>query len=358
MTTRFLARGLALLAASGLFIAGCGADDADDTPAQAAGGDGPTIAAAFYPLAFVAERVAGDHASVESLTQPGVESHDLELTGRQVGTVVDADVVVYLEGYQPAVDAAIEQDGSGVAFDVATVVDLIPDDHDDHGHDDDHDDHGHDDDHDDHGHDDDHDDHGHDDDHDDHGHDDDHDDHGHDHDHGDLDGDPHLWLDPTNMALIADGVADALSDVDPDHADTYRANAEQLRAELEELDDEYQTGLAQCERTLIVVSHEAFGYLAHRYGLDQLGVAGIDPDAEPSAARVAQVHDTIREQNVTTIFYERLTSPDVVEAIAGDLGLETAVLDPIEGLTDETIDEDYFSLMRSNLDALRAANGC
>ncbi|WP_187361161.1 metal ABC transporter substrate-binding protein [Phytoactinopolyspora mesophila] len=381
MTRRSFTRGLAVLATSGLLLASCASDDgsSDDTNSSddaSSDGDGPAILAAFYPLAFVAERVAGEHGSVENLTQPGVESHDMELTGQQVGSVADADFVLYLEGFQPAVDAAIEQSSSGPVLDVAQVVELIPDDHDhgheddDHGHEDD-DDHGHEDD-DDHGHEDD-DDHGHEDD-DDHGHEDD-DDHGHEddahgheddahgheddaHDHGDLEGDPHLWLDPANMAAIAEGVADVLAEINPEHADTYHANAEALQAELEELDEDFRDGLAQCERTLIVVSHEAFGYLANRYGLEQLGVAGLDPDSEPSAARVAEVHDTVREEGITTVFYEPLTSPDVIEAIAGDLGLETDVLDPIEGLTDDTLDEDYISLMRANLEALRAANGC
>jgi zinc transport system substrate-binding protein len=335
MTRRHFTRGLAALATSGLLLASCasddnGSDDASSADNTSANGDGPAVLAAFYPLAFVAERVAGEYGSVENLTQPGVESHDMELTGQQVGSVADADLVLYLEGFQPAVDAAIEQNATGPALDVAQVAEFIPDEHshdDDHGHDDD-DDHGHDDD----------------------------DDHGH--DHGDLEGDPHVWLDPANMSAIAESVADALADINPDHADEYRANAEALQAELEDLDEEFSAGLAQCERTLIVVSHEAFGYLANRYGLEQLGVAGLDPDSEPSAARVAEVHDTVRDEGVTTVFYEPLTSPDVIEAIASDLGLETAVLDPIEGLTDDTLDEDYLSLMRANLEALRAANGC
>ena len=193
------------------------------------------------------------------------------------------------------------------------------------------------------------------------GHDHDHEGHDHDHeghDHGDLDGDPHIWLDPTNLMSVADAVADQLAEIDPDHAERYHANAKDLTADLRKLDDEFTAGLQQCEREVIVVAHEAFGYLAERYGLDQVGIGGLDPDAEPSPERVAEVHDVVEAEGVTTIFYERLVSPKVAETIAGDLGVDTAVLDPIEGRTDETADQDYFDLMRANLEALRAANGC
>lgn len=382
MKRRLLPPGLLLLAASGLVLTGCGANDGPEGPSS--GGDGPTIAAGFYPLAFVAERVAGEHASVVNLTQPGVESHDLELTGRQVSAIADADLVVYLKGFQPAVDDAIEQNSPETVIDAADVAHLIPEDHthddagesedghdhaDDDAHADEHDDHAGEDDapHDEH-----HDEHDdaqgedtHTDDeqgnadgepHEDEAHADEAGDDGH--DHGDLEGDPHLWLDPANVVALTHAVEDALMKIAPDNADAYQTNAEDLIAELEKLDEEFETGLAQCERSLIVVSHEAFGYLAENYGLEQLGVAGLDPDSEPSPARVAEVHDTIQAEGVTTVFYERLTSPDAVESLAADLGLETAVLDPIEGLTDETIDQDYFSLMRENLQALRAANGC
>ncbi|WP_165367713.1 metal ABC transporter substrate-binding protein, partial [Phytoactinopolyspora endophytica] len=353
MKSCFFTRGLTALAVSGLVLAGCGSDD-ESTDDGASTGDGPSVTAAFYPMAFIAERVAGEHATVENLTQPGVESHDMELTAQQVGSLSDAELVLYLRDFQPAVDEAIDQNSSGVTVDAAEVVELRPDEHD-HDHDDE-DDHGDDaaDDHtDDEGHDEDN---GHDhdeeeaDDHDDtedeadehedhaddHGSDDaDHDEDEHDeaaddehdegehedehdeatddgHDHGDLDGDPHLWLDPTNMATLAHAIADELAELDPDNADSYDANAHEVMDELDELDEEFEAGLAQCERSLIVVSHEAFGYLADRYALEQLGVAGLDPDSEPSPARVAEVHDTIEDEGVTTVFYERLSSPDVV----------------------------------------------
>ncbi len=301
--------GLAALMATGLALAACGANDTSTS------GDGPDVLASFYPLAFASEWVAGPDANVTNLTQPGVEAHDLELTARQVGRIVEADLIVDLRGFQPAVDDAIDQNAEGVALNVADVVKTLEGDaHEDHGHED----------------------------------------HGHD----DLEGDPHVWLDPTNMAAIAEAVAERLATIAPARADGFRARADELMDELNALDEEYRSRLANCERRVVVTSHAAFGYLAHRYDLEFVGISGLDPDAEPSPARLAEVQQVVRDEGVTTIFHERLVSPAVAEALANDLGVETAVLDPIEGLTDDTADQDYLSLMRANLDALEEANGC
>jgi zinc transport system substrate-binding protein len=317
---------LAAVAVLSLLATGCNAF-ADDS---AGGGDADvTVAAAFYPLAWVAERVAGDHAGVELLTQPGGEPHDLELDIEQTATITDADLVLYEADFQPSVDDAVEQNAGGATLDAAAVVGLQPFADDEHGHDEHGDEHA-----------------------DEEG--DHHEDDGHDHE-GDLD--PHFWLDPIRMAELGDAVADQLADIDGDHADDYRANAESLRSDLEELDGELEEGLAQCERSTIVVSHDAFGYL-DEYGLDVAPVAGLSPEAEPTTAVLADLQQLIEDDGITTVFSERLASPRFTEALADDAGITTAILDPIEGLSDETADEDYLSLMRENLTALRTANGC
>lgn len=290
-----------------LTLSACGSPDGT------ASGDGPAIVTSLYPLEFVAERVAGDHAKVENLTQPGGEPHDLELTGRQVGQIADADLVIYLRGLQPSVDQAVDQNAHNSVIDTAELVDVLDSATDKHG---------------------------------------DEEEHHHD------SIDPHIWLDPANMETIARAVAERLSEADPDNAGGYQRNAEALVTDLDTLDQEFDTGLAQCQRDVFVTAHEAFGYLAHRYGLQQIGISGIDPDAEPSPRRLAEVHDIVEAAGVTTIFYERLVSPTVAETLADDLGVQAAVLDPIEGLTDATADQDYLSLMRANLEALQAANGC
>ncbi|WP_232676984.1 metal ABC transporter substrate-binding protein [Nocardioides sp. R-C-SC26] len=327
------------LLSSALLLSGCGALSDDSSGAGSGGGDGVTVAAAFYPLAFVTGRVLGDHGTVDLLTTPGTEPHDLEPTIRETAAIVDADLVVIERDFQPGIDAAVDQNATGEVIDAAEVVGLIP--FDDHGaghegqvdhSDDDHGDEG------------------------DHGGEGDHAEEGHeDHDHGDLD--PHFWLDPIRLATLGDEIADRLAEIDPDNAQDFRDNSAALRDDLTALDESFTTGLADCERTTIVVSHDAFGYL-DKYGIEVAAVAGLSPDATPTVAGLAELEDLIAEDGITTVFSERLASPRLTASLARDAGVQTAVLDPVEGLTDETADEDYLSLMEQNLAALQQANGC
>ncbi|WP_445256741.1 metal ABC transporter substrate-binding protein [Nocardioides aurantiacus] len=291
-------------------------------------GDGLQVVAAFYPLQYVAQQVAGDRAEVANLTRPGGEPHDLEIAPADTAKIVDADVLVVESGFQPAVDDAVEQNSTGEVVDAAEVVELLPageehagesaEEHAEHAEEEGHsEEEGH--------------------------------------DHGDVD--PHFWQDPERMARLADAVADRLAEADPDHAEEYAANAERLRGELTDLDAAYAEGLADCERSTVVVSHDAFGYL-EKYGLTMEPIAGLSPGAEPTPADLARLQDLIGSDGITTVFSERLVSPRLSESLARDSGVETAVLDPIEGLSDQTADQDYLSLMRSNLAALQKADGC
>lgn len=285
--TRILA--VSLLAAAP-FLAACGGADADS-------GSGPRVVASFYPLEYVAARVAGDSADVVGLTTPGGEPHDLELTVRQTAEVAEADVLVHLRDFQPAVDEAVDQAGAEHVVDAAEVADL-------------------------------------------------------------RDSDPHFWTDPNRMASVAVAVKQALVAADPDNAGVYERNLAQLEGDLGALDTELEEGLADCARNTVVVSHDAFGYFGARYGLDMHAINGLSPEAEPSPAHLRELSDLIEDEGITTVFSETLASPEMAESLASDLGLETEVLDPVEGLTDTTSEEDYLSLMRANLAAVQKANDC
>ena len=259
------------------------------------------VVASFYPLAWAAEQVGGRRVSVTNLTPAGVEPHDLELTPDQRDAIEDADVVLVLgNGFQPAVEDAAEDRDRGTI----EVLDRL---------------------------------------------------------HVDADADPHVWLDPNRMAAIVDDVAAALADADPKRAATYEANAAALRDRLAALDARYRSGLAQCERRLIVTAHEAFGYLAAAYDLRQEGVSGLAPGAEPDPKRLAQLADLVEEKGVTTIFSETLVSPKVAQTLAREAGgLKTATLSPLEGLSarEQRRGDDYVSVMDANLARLQAALGC
>lgn len=329
--------GAATLGLCALTLAACGSGAGDDGR--------PTVVTSFYPLQFVTERVAGENAQVENLTSPGGEAHDLELSPRQVADVQDADLVVYQSEFQTAVDEAVEQAdrAAGTTIDSAEGVTLIESsDEEDHA-----EDHG--------------DEHADEEAHADeesHAEDEHADEEGHDHSHDHGGVDPHLWLDPENLVPVAEHVADALSEVDPEHAEEYAANAEALVDDLTALDDDFTQGLLTCEVKDIVTSHAAFAYLAQAYGLQQVPIAGIDPSTEPSAAQLAAISDLVRDEGITTVFTETLVSPAVAKTVAREAGVETATLDPLEGLSDETADQDYLSIMETNLATLQKANRC
>jgi zinc transport system substrate-binding protein len=165
-----------------------------------------------------------------------------------------------------------------------------------------------------------------------------------------LDGtDPHVWLDPIRFARIARRVGAALG-----------RPSEPLERDLRALDTRFRRGLADCERREIVTSHAAFGYLADRYGLEQIAITGLSPEAEPTPRKLERVIADVREHHATTVFFETLVSPRLAETVARETGARTAVLNPIEGLTDAQVaeGEDYVSLMGENLAALRQALGC
>lgn len=314
-------RSVALIASTAALalLAGCGTNES--------AGNGRSAVASFYPLAWVTEQVAGDAWEVTNLTQPGQEPHHLSLDISQTAALEEAEVVVLQRGMQSAVDGAVDNLDIDQVIDAAEVVTLQP--AAEGGHDHDHD-HGE----------------------------DDHAEETHEEEgHEDEELDPHFWLDPLLMANLGDAVAETLAKADPDNAEEFQSNADELRAQLEALDADYTDGLATCERDVAVVSHDAFGYLT-RYGLRFEAIAGLTPDAEPTAADLAHLETEIRELGVTTVFYERLATPKMAETLAKDVGVDTAVLDPLEGLSDETEGEDYLSLMRANLQALQKANDC
>ncbi|MDT0321771.1 metal ABC transporter substrate-binding protein [Streptomyces sp. DSM 44918] len=319
---------LAGVAALGLLaLSACGSGD--DGGGGGGEGGGLDVVASFYPMEFLAERIGGEHVSVSTLTEPGVEPHDLDLSPRETARLSEADLVVYLQGLQPAVDEAVEQSGVEHVAEATSFTTLET--HGDEVDGEDHADEGHEEE----------------------GHAEEGD--GHDHEHEG--GDPHIWLDPVRYAEVAEGVGDALAEADPDHAADYARNTEQLVGELQALDEEFAAGLQDAPSRTFITTHAAFGYLAERYELHEEAITGIDPESEPSAARMRDLQEIAREDGVTTVFFETLVSDETARTLADDLGLETAVLDPVEGITDDSPGADYLEVMRANLAALQQALG-
>lgn len=258
----------------------------------------PTVVAAFYPLAWAAEQIGGDSIDVVNLTPPGAEPHDVELTPRDVEKIQKADLVLYLgSGFQPALEHAVEG-RSGPSLDLLDGQKLMA---------------------------------------------------GADEEQGAFD--PHVWLDPSRFAAMFTLIG----------AQLHREPAAgRLVAKLEALDSELADGLAHCRRHEIVTSHAAFGYLAKRYGLQQLALTGLSPEAEPSPRDLEALVDEVKRTDATTVFFETLVSSKLADTVAREAGAKTAVLDPLEGLTEDEVaaGEDYFSVMQANLATLRAALQC
>jgi zinc transport system substrate-binding protein len=302
-----------MVSVSGLLaLSGCssatvaGAMPGDDRKLQ--------LVASFYPLQWTAQQVAGDRGTVASLTKPGAEPHDLELTPREVAAAADADLVIYVKGFQPAVDGAVSQEAGDHGFDVSPAADLnlrytlIEEGQ----------------------------------------------------EHADEKGatDPHFWLDPIRLAAVADAIAARLSKLDPTRADAYRANAATLTRTLRALDQDFTTGLGHCANPDLVTSHNAFGYLAQRYGLTQVGITGLTPEDEPKPGDLATIAAFVEKNRVRTIYYETLVSPAIAKTVAAETGAKTAVLDPIEGLTKDSQGSNYLQVMRANLANIEHGQPC
>jgi zinc transport system substrate-binding protein len=296
-----------------LVLSACGSTT--DTDADA--GSKLNVVASFYPLQFATERIGGSHVAVTSLTKPGAEPHDVELTPRQVASVSKAKLVVYERGLQGAVDKAVESQGGDRSLDVAPAANLnrlsqpgvgalartsaayAP---------------------------------------------------------GSTD--PHFWLDPQRYSAVATLISQRLAGVDPANKAEYQKNAKAFEDRLTTLAEEFTTGLAHCQRKEIVTSHAAFGYLAERFGMVQVAINGLSPQEEPKAAALAAVSTYAKTHGVTTIYAETLASPAIAKAVATEAGAKMATLDPIEGLTDQSRGADYFAIMRSNLKVLQAGQDC
>lgn len=258
------------------------------------------VVAAFYPLQYAAQQVGGSAVSVTNLTSPGVEPHDLELSAAQVGEISTADLVLYVKGFQPAVDDAIAQEAADRAIDVTADLTLLS---------------------------------------------------------GAEGADPHVWLDPSNMSSIGTTIATRLSRIDPAAKKTFATGSAALTSAMTALNADYKKVLSNCASNKLVVSHDAFGYLAKAFGFTQIGISGLNPEAEPSPARMRDVANVVRDNKVSTIYYETLVDPKVAQTLASETGATAAKLDPLEGLVAGSTG-NYFSVMKENLATLKVGQQC
>lgn len=323
----------ALLFTAGLLLAACTNTDQASTSAQdlipqelipVETQSEISIVASFYPLGYVAEQVVQDLASVTTIAAGSAEPHDFELSPSDVAKIVESDLAIFIPDFMPSFDAALADLLTEKIIDATNGITLLAGQHDDHEpkESDDHSDE---------------------------------DNHQEEDDHESENSDPHVWLSPLNMILLADQIASRLSATYPDLAVTLKSNLETFKVNMLNLDLSYKNALASCEIKTLLVSHEAFGYLVDQYGFLQLGISGISPEAEPSPMRLAAVAKEAKKIKATTIYYETKVDPKVARVLAAEIGIITAVLDPIEI---KPRIGDYLYAMEQNLESLVQGQGC
>ena len=300
-----------LMATPSLLMTGCSSSQASQAAATTSGDAKLNVSASFYPMYDFTSKVGGDHVSVTCLVPAGTEPHDWEPSSTDVASITKSDLLVYngasMEHWIDDVTSAAGDSlktceaSKGLTLRTGEVEEGE-----------------------------------------------------------EQDGpvyDPHVWLAPQNAKAEMANIKDALSEVDPDHASDYENSYVEYAAKFDELDKEFGDKLSAVPNKTIVVSHEAFGYLCDAYGLTQIAITGMDAEGEPDAQTMASIIDQVKATGIKTIFSEELVSPKVAQQIADATGAECKVLNPIEGLEQDEIDagEDYFSVMRSNLDELVAA---
>ncbi len=264
------------------------------------------VFSSFYPLAFLAEEIAGEKAEVTNVVPNGVEPHDFEPSSKIIAQVTDSDLFLYngagLDEWANQLVTTLNSDRPGL-INSSAFVDVL-----------------------------------------------------------EIGGqkDPHFWLDPNNLMKIADQIKEKLISVDPKNANFYENNNIQLQTKLKVLDSNFVDALKTCDTETFVSSHAAFAYLAKKYGLEMLAISGISPDEEPSSKKIAEIASLVKEYGIKYVFSETLLSSKISETIASETGAQILVLNPIEGLTndEEKNGENYFSIMNSNLKNLKTALSC
>ncbi|WP_331666962.1 metal ABC transporter substrate-binding protein [Clostridioides mangenotii] len=279
------------------------------------------VLTSIYPMYDFAQKIAGNKATIINMVPSGVEPHDWEPTAKDITNLEKADLFIYNgSGMEHWVEDILKstQNEDLVKLEASKNIKLTKG----------------------------------------HSHDKEDENHSSDNEYNENSiSDPHVWMDPKNAKQEMKDIKDTFVQADPTNKEFYENNYAKYAKELDKLDKEYKEVLTPLSNKDIVVSHEAFGYLCEAYGLNQVGIEGMSPDSEPDPARISEIIKFVKENKVKVIFFEELVSPKVAKTIADATGAKTDVLNPIEGLSakETSSDEDYFSVMRKNLESLKLA---
>lgn len=295
-----------------LLLVGCSKDKISNNNIKESNGK-IKVSASTYPMYYIANEIGKNNIDLNILIPIGVDPHEYELSLKQTKEIENTDLLLYngsgLENFGEKIESNMKEKNKAV-INASNYVELL-----------------------------------------------DIEDSNEEEDHHNRNKDPHIWLDPTNVEKIAKEFKEELKKLDEKNSDTYEENYLELSSKLEDLDQKYKNELKNRESDTILVSHMAFGYLANRYGLEQIAVTGISPHAEPSPKSISRLIDLTEEKNINYIFFEVLSSPKSVEMVAKEANLEVLTLNPLGGISKEQFNfgVDYIDIMEDNLDNLKKA---
>ena len=323
---------LSVAAAGTLLLGGCASNEESGATEETS--DQLTVYASTFALKSFAEEIGGDRVRVEMVIPPGADPHTYEPTSKQMTDIAEADLFLTvghdLEPYVESMEKSLANEN--VTF-VKTAEDVTLLSAEDTVHVHGEDEHGH-----------------------------EEDDHaeeeaGHSEDDGHNHGqyDPHVWLDPMNAISMAEAVEAAFSEQAPDYKDEFADRLSAFKEEADTLDAELKAAVDGGSKSELLVTHAAYGYLAERYGFDQLPITGLTPSEEPSQQALKRVIEEAQLHDLTHIAFEDTVTPKVAKVVQNEIGAETVTIYNLESVTKEQMDKSYFDLMRENVKALETA---
>lgn len=314
-----------------LIVSACGSNSGSSSQGKISE-DKFNVVTSFYPIYEFTKAIGGDDVNVINLLPTGVEPHDWTPRSQDIVNTSKAGLFLYngagLEAWVPNFLKGLDKDSNVKAVEVSAGIHLIDSEEEEHTHEgEEHDDHAHEN--------------------------EQHEDDGH--NHGSID--PHTWVSPKSALVMAENIKNSLVEADPEHKTGYEERYGELKQQLEDLDTKFTEQLSNVSQKEIVVSHQAFGYLARDYGLTQHSIMGLSPDAEPTGQDIVKLAKLVKEEGIRYIFFEELVSDKLAKTLASEAGVETMVLNPVEGLTKEQLEngDNYFTLMEKNLQNLITA---
>jgi len=309
-----------LLILSQLFLAACNNEESVSSNKEGNSDRKLIIYTTIYPFQYFAERIGGEHVTVENIVPPGSDAHSIEITMKDMMAVAESDAFIHsgtaMEGFADAVIDAVNNEKVEIV-NATETIDFISAREESHS--------------------------------------EEASEEGHEGESEELDVDPHVWLDPNRSIMIAENIKNALIEISPENMETYEDHFILLKQDLDILDDEFNDMVANADSKTILVSHSAYGYWSDAYGLNPIGISGLSPIDEPSQGEIIEIVKLVKDQKLEFIYFEPNLTNKVANAVQNETGLKALTLNNLESISkeDTVSNEDYLTIMRRNIKSLK-----